>query len=137
MSGCSQCGYDWVACECDDGEYEDDYPCDCPNPDIDLVEGTSTCYECGARRYLSTEELEADAIDNDLYRTEEDEEVSLMFDVGDEVEKASGYKWPGVIVAVFPTLSGELRYVVECTAPQVAGALHIYSPKQLTHREQS
>jgi hypothetical protein len=34
-------------------------------------------------------------------------------------------------VAVFSTLKGETRVVVECTVPEVAGALHIYSPSQL------
>ena len=50
---------------------------------------------------------------------------------GDKVEKVSGYKWPGVIVADFKTLTGERRLVVECTAPEVAGALHIYNEGQL------
>ena len=45
---------------------------------------------------------------------------------GDKVEKINGYKWPGDVVASFVTLAGEHRVVVEC------GALHIYSPHQLT-----
>jgi hypothetical protein len=52
--------------------------------------------------------------------------------VGDEVEKIRGYKWPGVVVSVFHTLAGDERVVVECTVPEVAGALHIYAPEQLT-----
>lgn len=52
-------------------------------------------------------------------------------DEGDRVRKKSGYKWPGTIVSAFLTLSGEMRYVVECTVPEVAGALHIYSAAQL------
>ena len=51
--------------------------------------------------------------------------------VGDKVEKISGYRWPGVIVADFTTLKGERRLVVECTSPDVAGALHIYNESQL------
>jgi hypothetical protein len=51
--------------------------------------------------------------------------------VGDKVEKVSGYKWPGVVVSVFDTLAGERRVVVECTVPEIAGALHIYNEKQL------
>lgn len=51
--------------------------------------------------------------------------------IGTRVQKRSGYRWPGVIVAVFVTLAGETRYVVECTVPEVAGALHIYSREQL------
>ena len=55
--------------------------------------------------------------------------------VGDKVEKVSGYKWPGVVVAVFTTLSGETRIVVECTVPEVAGALHIYNPSQIRNAQ--
>jgi hypothetical protein len=54
---------------------------------------------------------------------------------GDRVQKRRGYKWPGTVVAVFETLEGEMRVVVECTVPEVAGALHIYSPDQLETRE--
>lgn len=55
----------------------------------------------------------------------------IVFYVGDSVEKASGYRWPGVVVATFHTLDGKARYVVECTVPEVSGALHIYSENQL------
>jgi hypothetical protein len=55
-----------------------------------------------------------------------------QFKVGDRVEKVSGYKWPGVVVSAFDTLSGERRVVVECTVAEIAGALHIYNEKQLT-----
>jgi hypothetical protein len=58
-----------------------------------------------------------------------------MFKVGDRVEKSSGYRWPGVVVAVFDTLAGERRVVVECTVEEVAGALHIYNEKQLVLAE--
>lgn len=51
--------------------------------------------------------------------------------IGDHVIKVRGYPWPGVIVADFTTKSGERRLVVECTVPEVAGALHIYAPEQL------
>lgn len=50
---------------------------------------------------------------------------------GDRVEKVSGYKWPGIVVAKFFTIAKQERYVVECTAPEVAGALHIYNRNQL------
>jgi hypothetical protein len=56
----------------------------------------------------------------------------MEFKVGDKVEKTSGYKWPGVVVSVFETLTGERRVVVECTVAEIAGALHIYNEKQLT-----
>lgn len=51
--------------------------------------------------------------------------------VGLKVKKKNGYSWPGVIVSCFYTLAGEVRVVVECTVPEVSGALHIYSLKQL------
>jgi hypothetical protein len=51
--------------------------------------------------------------------------------IGDKVQKVKGYKWPGVVVAVFDTLAGKRRVVVECTVPEVAGALHIYNEEQL------
>ena len=57
--------------------------------------------------------------------------METQFVVGDKVEKVSGYKWPGVVVSVFDTLSGERRVVVECTVAEIAGALHIYNEKQL------
>lgn len=61
------------------------------------------------------------------------------FNVGDHVKKRRGYKWPGVVVSRFFNLQGEQRYVVECTVPEVSGALHIYNPEQLEldHVEQS
>lgn len=51
--------------------------------------------------------------------------------VGDRVRKVSGYLWPGEVRAVFQTKSGALRYVVECTVKEVAGALHIYNAEQI------
>lgn len=55
---------------------------------------------------------------------------------GTRVEKIKGYRWPGVIISAFTTLGGELRVVVECTAPDVAGALHIYSREQLRRADE-
>lgn len=59
----------------------------------------------------------------------------MNWQIGDKVEKATGYKWPGVVVSVFNTRKGKERVVVECTVPEVAGALHIYSPDQLIRVE--
>ena len=50
--------------------------------------------------------------------------------IGGRVNKVSGYKWPGVVVAVFTTLAGKEHIVVECTIPEASGALHIYNPNQ-------
>ena len=59
-------------------------------------------------------------------------QMETQFEVGNKVEKTSGYKWPGVVVSVFDTLAGERRVVVECTVAEISGALHIYNEKQLT-----
>lgn len=53
------------------------------------------------------------------------------FEIGARVQKLGGYRWPGIVVSRFVTLSDEIRYVVECTVPEVAGALHIYNQGQL------
>lgn len=51
--------------------------------------------------------------------------------VGDDVQKVSGYKFYGTIVAVFETILGETRYVVEATGDGYEGMLHIYNGNQL------
>lgn len=56
---------------------------------------------------------------------------TMNYQPGDHVEKKKGYRWPGVVVAAFLTTRGEPRVVVECTVPEVEGALHIYHPDQL------
>jgi hypothetical protein len=49
--------------------------------------------------------------------------------VGDWVTKPRGYPYPGTVVAVFETLDGVQRVVVESMlAP---GMLHIFAPEQL------
>lgn len=57
--------------------------------------------------------------------------TGYTFPLGAVVKKAKGYRWPGVVVAAFRTLAGKERYVVECTAEAVQGALHIYNAEQL------
>jgi hypothetical protein len=51
--------------------------------------------------------------------------------VSDRVQKARGYKYPGVVVSRFLTLSGQVRYVVEALHPDFKGMLHIFSDEQL------
>ena len=53
------------------------------------------------------------------------------FAVSDRVQKARGYKYPGVVVSRFLTLSGQVRYVVEALHPDFKGMLHIFSDEQL------
>lgn len=55
----------------------------------------------------------------------------MTLKVGDKVQKVKGYRWPGIVVSVFETTRGQLRCVVECTVPEVSGALHIYNFDQL------
>jgi hypothetical protein len=52
-----------------------------------------------------------------------------MIEVGDYVEKITGYKYPGVVVSVFKNTDGDTRYVVEHTIS--IGMLHIFSPSQI------
>lgn len=51
-----------------------------------------------------------------------------MLKVGDRVNKSKGYKFPGTVVAVFFTTTGELRLVVEM---DTFGLLHIFNENQL------
>lgn len=62
-------------------------------------------------------------------------EVPCGFDKGNLVRKTRGYPWPGVVQSVFTTEAGETRVVVECTVPEVRGALHIFNPEQLERIE--
>ena len=57
--------------------------------------------------------------------------MGKKIEAGDTVQKVRGYPWPGVVVSAFRTLAGRPRFVVECTVPEVAGALHIYLEDQL------
>lgn len=54
------------------------------------------------------------------------------FEVGDKVFKPKGYKFPGTIVSIFKTTSGETRIVAEM---EDNGMLHIFNENQLEKRE--
>lgn len=58
-----------------------------------------------------------------------------MFNVGDLIEKKSGYHFTGMIRSVFTKLNGDVRYVVECTVTGCEGMLHIFSEKDLKHKQ--
>ena len=58
-----------------------------------------------------------------------------MFNIGDKVVKCAGYEFPGVVVSVFTTLSGDFCYVVEADHPRFAGMLHIFNADQLELRK--
>lgn len=50
------------------------------------------------------------------------------FKVGDRVFKPKGYKFPGTVVSVFESTSGETRIVAEM---EDNGMLHIFNESQL------
>jgi hypothetical protein len=52
----------------------------------------------------------------------------MKFKVGDKVYKPKGYKFPGTVVAVFTTTSGDIRIVAEMDDN---GMLHIFNENQL------
>ena len=54
----------------------------------------------------------------------------MKFCVGDRVYKPKGYKFPGTVVAVFQTTSGDTRIVAEMVDN---GMLHIFNENQLEH----
>ncbi len=58
----------------------------------------------------------------------------MEFAPGERVHKKSGYKFPGVVVSRFKKTNGSTRYVVECTAPDCEGVLHIFNPDQIIRR---
>ncbi|MEH2496200.1 MAG: hypothetical protein E6G80_17760 [Alphaproteobacteria bacterium] len=60
--------------------------------------------------------------------------MSQSLKVGDLVKKRTGYAYPGVIVSVFTTQAGAVRYVVEADHPEFAGMLHIFNADQLEPR---
>jgi len=53
------------------------------------------------------------------------------FKIGDRIYKPKGYAFPGIIVSVFETTTGEIRLVAELDN---TGMLHIFSESQLEHR---
>ena len=55
----------------------------------------------------------------------------MSIKVGDRVQKVRGYLWPGEVRSVFTNKKGETRVVVECTVPEVVGALHIFNLDQI------
>ena len=56
-----------------------------------------------------------------------------MFNVGDKVDKAKGYSFPGTVVSVFQNTSGGTRLVVEM---DTYGLLHIFSEENLVSRSE-
>jgi hypothetical protein len=55
----------------------------------------------------------------------------IEFEVYEYVQKKTGYKYPGMIMAKFTTRSGAIRYVVEAIHPDFNGMLHIFNGTQL------
>lgn len=64
------------------------------------------------------------------------EMAEMKFQAGELVVKVGGsYQADGIIVAAFRTTAGAERYVFEFTQP--CGMLHIFTPNQLEHREET
>ena len=63
--------------------------------------------------------------------------MSEPLKIGDLVRKRAGYEYPGVIVSVFTTQAGAVRYVVEADHPSFKGMLHIFNGEQLEPRAQA
>lgn len=57
--------------------------------------------------------------------------VIPKFKVGSPVKKAKGYGFPGNVRAVYWTLEGELRYVVQLVCRGVGGLQHIFNEDQI------
>ena len=57
--------------------------------------------------------------------------METKFKVGDKVDKATGYKFPGTVVSVFHNTKGQLRYVVEL---EEDGLLYIFNESNLVKR---
>jgi hypothetical protein len=75
-------------------------------------------------------------IDSHLYKYAEDEMGDdIHFHIHQKVQKCNGYLFPGIVVSIFRTLDGQIRYVVEADDPQFRGMLHIFSDNQLEARE--
>jgi hypothetical protein len=59
-------------------------------------------------------------------------QLSIQTTIGKKVNKVSGYRYPGEVVAVFNNKAGETRFVVEATGEEYAGMLHIFNQNQLS-----
>jgi hypothetical protein len=51
--------------------------------------------------------------------------------VGDKVERIEGHRFPGVVRAIFTTLAGDERVVVELTDKEKKGVLYTCKPSEL------
>lgn len=67
----------------------------------------------------------------------DDSTLTYLFEIGDKVEKINGYRYPGIVVGNFTslTLNNVFRshYVVEAIN-DYAGMLHIFTEEQLSLR---
>lgn len=59
---------------------------------------------------------------------------NTKFQVGDKVDKITGYKFPGTVVSVFSTTAGKIRLVVEMDN---FGLLHIFNEDNLVKRDEN
>lgn len=88
-----------------------------PDDDLRWAEGYAKGYAAGYRARIDTVTS-----------------TGVVLKVGDKVQKVGGdYRYPGQIVAIFRKGSSEgpYRVVVESTASETRGMLHIFNPAQL------
>lgn len=57
--------------------------------------------------------------------------VRGTFKIGQQVQKITGYKFPGVVIGIATKLDGRVLYLVECTAAGAEGVCHIYGESNL------
>lgn len=65
--------------------------------------------------------------DEECYANPKQDKI-MKFKIGDKVQKPKGYKFDGIVVAVFHNTVGEVRIVAELIDN---GMLHIFSESQL------
>jgi len=63
-----------------------------------------------------------------LCKRQKSKPLIMKFKVGDKVQKPKGYKFDGIVVAVFHNTAGDVRIVAELIDN---GILHIFSENQL------
>lgn len=56
------------------------------------------------------------------------------FKKGDRVEKTSGYRYPGIVLACVEKVNGLEVYLVEADHPDFAGMVHVFNETQLIER---
>lgn len=97
------------------------------NETISLKHGSLTEFVNGLEAEITQLKIENERLKRRLDRIR----VEAKFEEGDVVHKPKGYRYPGIVVCVFKTLHGKVRYVVEATGEGYEEMLHIFNGDQL------